>query len=530
MAATSITQTRPGDAGIAGSLRMFSILGVILAGGVFLRLYNLQPFAWVPDQYERLIEAKELLSGELPDSVIYPPGVTLLLAPFVALLGPTEGTMQAMTIVFSLALVPVAYLWVWRTTSDRLAATLLAGACAAAPAFLEPARGGSVDSVVTLLVVVALLLVPSLKGRGVLAFLGYGLLLALLFNIRPTNVFLVAPLVVYWLTENGVSWRPMAVARALLSKELIAVGVALALPCAVSVLAGNWYGGAYGGLLSFDQFSSNLTEYWRQIVATWLGLLLLCVPVAVGLVELWRTRRPLALGLVSFLAIWPVVHSPFLFAAARYMEPAVVAWLFLAATGVSAAFAGRKLAARKIPRVWCIASLPWFCLLLGLGSAFMVVEWDDQAAQSDAGLAAEMKPVLRELPREALMISAVTRAFSEDDFSIEYADLFDQAVEFKDKQAGVSDLGERTRSALAAGRQVYYLYSHMEADNRIFGGVWDSFRAYFDGLDEDFEMTEVHRTQHRRGGKEPWVLFQVSESGPADNAAPPGAPVEGTVP
>jgi hypothetical protein len=527
MTVTATTQTRQSAAasGSTGSIGALVALAAVLAGAVFLRLYAYNAFAWVPDQYERLIEARELLSGQMPDSVIYPPGATILLAPFVALLGPTEGAMQALTVFCGIALVPLAYAWAWRTTHDRLAAVLLAAACAMAPSVLIPARNGYVDSIVTLLIIAAFFLVPFLKGRGLYAFAGFGLLLALLFNIRPTSVFVAPPLVLYWLAESGTSWRPAPVFRALLSKELIVTALALAIPCGVSVLAGNWYGGGYGGLVAFDRFFHNLAQYWDWIVFTRLGLIFLSVPLLIGAVQLWRTRPSLALGILSFLALWPVAHSPFYFADGRYMAPAVVLALFLAALGFSKAIAGLA-PMRALTRLWSVTALAALVALFGLSDGIMLVEADLRAAQSDAGMAAEMRPFLEDLAPNALVISAVTRAFHNDGIPGEYVDLFDQAVEFRGKAEGAADLRARANAVLSAGRPVYYLYSHMEADNRVFGGVWDRFQAYFDALDADFEMTEVQRTKHRRGGKEPWVLFKVSAPNPLENMAPPAAPVE----
>jgi hypothetical protein len=229
-------------------------------------------------------------------------------------------------------------------------------------------------------------------------------------------------------------------------------------------------------------------------------------------------------ALVSFLAIWPVVHSPFLFADGRYMAPATVVLLFLAAKGVSAGV-GRTWTGPRAVRYWCLFSLATACALFGVVSGMIVSRWGELASESDATLAAELRPILSELPPEALMISAVTRAFSEDGFSFEYVDLFDESVAFKDRSAGVENLRVRTREALAEGRHVYYLYSHMETDNRLFGGIWASFHAYFGGLDSEFNVTEVGQAEHKRGGREPWVLFELSAAGREGDGTPPASPV-----
>jgi hypothetical protein len=332
-------------------------------------------------------------------------------------------------------------------------------------------------------------------------------------------------LLIYWLAETGVGWRLQNVIRSLVSRQLLATGFGLALPCVVSVVAGKWYGGAYGGLLSFDEFFDNMSLYWDTIVLTWLGLIFVPVPSLIGVWKLWRECQPLALGLTSFLVIWPAAHSPFLFGETRYMVPAIVVFMFFFAYGMSAALSKTV----KVPflgRVWCACCLTGLSFLFLLSSGQLVTNWHLQASRSNAGAAAEMRPLLQEMPPSAVLISAVTRAFQEDGFDIEYVDLFDETVRFRNRQEGIDDVDRRAHAALADGRRVYYLYSQMESDSRLFGGIWGSYRVYFDSLDRDLETVELFRVRQGRGGDEPWILYELVTPAGIDQALPPAGPVQ----
>ncbi len=485
----------------------------------FFRIFGLEPFGWVPDQYDRLIEAEEMLQGHLPDSLIYPPGGSVIILPAVAIFGSSIGTMQAVAIALSIALVPVAYALVIRTTGDRLAATLLASACAITPAFILPARSGYVDSAATLLIAVAFLMLPTLKGRSVVAFVMYGLMLSLLFNIRPTNAFVVPSLAVYWIAILVPRWTPLDVLKASISKGTVAAGAAFALPSLGSMLLGNWYGGAYGGLVAFDDCLDNLTWYWGYLVP-WIGAPFLVPLAALGVLRLWKDNRPLTLALGSLLIIWPVVHSPFLFVSGRYMLPSMLALFFFCSVGFSGLMADREGQRAgvlwKPVRAWAVVSLAVLASLFVFAAGIIASDWKRMAAESDAGLAGEFRPILEQLPAGTLVVTSVSRAFVQEDFPLQYVDLFDQSVAYLNRDEGVAATVAAVQAKLGQGDQVYYLYSHMDTDMRNIGGIWDYFGRYYQGLDAEFEMTEVFRAVHERGGIEPWILYRIAFEPPLD--------------
>ena len=148
----------------------------MVLAGLVLRVYNLSPVAWVPDHYERLIELKAMLDGELPSSSIYAPGFWLVLLLPSAIFGVSITTMQAVTIAFGVMLIPLVYLLVLQVTGDRTGSLVAAGICVVSPIFVFTDRFGFVDSAVTSLMVLAIYLVPLAKPGSIRDGLVFGLL------------------------------------------------------------------------------------------------------------------------------------------------------------------------------------------------------------------------------------------------------------------------------------------------------------------------------------------------------------------
>jgi hypothetical protein len=337
----------------------------------------------------------------------------------------------------------------------------------------------------------------------------YGLLLSLLFNMRPTNMFVAPSLALYWVAMSGCRWTPLEVVRASVTKGTVVAAIAFALPSLASMLLGNWYGGAYGGLVAFDRSLENLIWYWGYMLS-WIGAPFVLPLAAFGAFQLWQRDRPLTLALVSLLIIWPAVHSPFLFVSARYMLPSMFALFFLCSIGFSGLIAHREGASWKHARAWAVCSVAFMTLLFATASGLTVSNWDTTAAESDAGLSGELKPVMRELPAGTLVVTSVSRAFVQEDYPLEYIDLFDQSVAYLDRDEGVAATVAAVQSKLANGDQVYYLFSHMDTDRRNIGGIWNHFGRYYQGVDAEFEMTGVFRPRHERDGNEPWILYKVT--------------------
>ncbi len=496
-------------------LRQVSIQTLILTGlvvvAIFLRTYQLEPFAFVPDQYDRLTDAQLMLSGKLPESQIYPPGTALLLVIPFALFSASLLTLQGVTSAFGIALVPLAYLGVARLTGDKRAGIILASFCALSPLLVLYSRAGYFDIMVTFLVALAVFLVPSLRGRSLVAFVAYGFLLALLVNIRPTNVLLIPAVVLYWLTLAGAGLSPSRLRSEVMSARVATTAATFTGLCLLSIVAGEWFGGGYSGLVSFENFFRNLLYYWGFAVSNWLGLFLV-PPALAGAARLWRLNRPLMLAVAWIVVTWPLAHAPFLFADGRYMTPVLFFVLMLAALGFSSLLrrSDQSQGLRsKVGPASAVLSLAFLVLLFGGVSAQIPWRWHRFAAVSDAGLAKEIRPVIEGLGSDAVLVSSVTRALQDAQPHPEFLDLFDRSLAEKDRRQGAALNALAMRQALDEGRDLYYLYSHMEAADARIGGVFEDHDVYFDVVSQEFTLTELVRTESLRNGFSPWILYKV---------------------
>src|SRR5687767_9624011 len=92
---------------------------VLLALGLFLRLYNFEVVAWIPDSYDRLADATRLANGQLPQSRLYPPAISLLMAPLFTVLPNSFETMQILIIACGVGLILLAYIAALKLTADK---------------------------------------------------------------------------------------------------------------------------------------------------------------------------------------------------------------------------------------------------------------------------------------------------------------------------------------------------------------------------------------------------------------------------
>ena len=141
----------------------------LMALALFLRIYRLEELGWVPDTYERLFDAQRLASGELPASDIYPPGASVVMAPFFLIFSDSLATMQAVIIASSVALVGISYAWMLRVTGDRRAAVLIGVVAAALPIFISFSRDALFDMINLPLIAGLLFLAPLMRNRSLLA-------------------------------------------------------------------------------------------------------------------------------------------------------------------------------------------------------------------------------------------------------------------------------------------------------------------------------------------------------------------------
>jgi len=491
------------------------VLSALVLVGLVLRVYNLSPVAWVPDHYERLIEVRAMLDGELPSSAIYAPGFSLVLLFPSALFGASLSTMQGVTIAFSLALIPLVYLLVMQATKDRAAALIAAGLCATSPYLVHSSRFGYLDSVITTLTVLAFFLVPRLNRSSIKAGVGFGALLALLFLLRQSCAILVPVMVLYWMVAAQRGLSPGSGIDALKSRLWLSAGATYLAMLAASVLLGEWYGGEFGSFLEAAESPGNIALF-----AFFLGgqlASIFAVPLMVaGAMIAFRVNRSFCIGAVVLGAVWLVVHSPFPFIEARYVDPIQPFTLSFAALAIARVIRPQaKVAGRpaRLFRVWAMwATIVVLGLSVGLPS-LRAARWHVYAERSDYQLEVEMKRALYDLPPESLVVSAVSRAFQDSPPDVRFLDLIDVALTESDRSVGAAHVLDEVEAILEAGDQAYYLFSHLESEPSNTGGIFDNHDVFFATIGRDHRYIQEYRTPSRRDGKHQWVLYRIFGGG-----------------
>ncbi len=474
------------DARIVGTLLLFALL---------LRLMRLELQGWTPDTYEQLAAANRLTNGDIPLSRLYPPGVALTLAPAVLVGGANLLTMQIVIITASLALIAIAYTRSKIATGDARAAVLLAIALAMAPPFLYFSRDGLFDIIGTTWIVATVMLVPSLKGRGIAAFVAYGIMLSIAINVRATNVALLPALLIYWSDAGGRSIR--AAARSCLRPQLVVTAIVMLALSALYAYIGGWLGQASGGApIILSVFASNFVFN----VTSEFGGGVMCVVVlplaAIGAMHLWRHNRTLLFVAIYFLTIWPVVHAPLHFANGRYMLPPFFFALLLAAHAPSAVFEhAPSLHTRLNMRQRAVVALMLLtAALFGVGDSLIIYTWPHAAGQSDEGAFRTLRPIIASLPDNSLVVGAVDRGVRDSNARIQYLDLIDVSLPHGNTPDTVAAVLRDVEAARAANRPVYYIYSRFEARHDDLGNGGPGYDLYFDAITTARGTTQIAST------------------------------------
>ncbi|TAK73089.1 MAG: phospholipid carrier-dependent glycosyltransferase [Dehalococcoidia bacterium] len=358
--------------------------GAIVLLALFLRAYRMELEPWLPDTYEQLTASRNLVHGVFPPSDIYPPGVAVTMAPAMLLLPQTLATMQVVIVVASLITIALCYFAVREATGDRLAATLLALGVALAPRFVYASRTGLYDSISTMWVVGAILLVPALRRRGVVAAALFGVALSIAVSVRGSNGAFLPAVAMYWsgIGTAGVSWRDAA--RRLGDRRVAAGGAALLIASALLAIMSGWLGQAAGGTpLTVHRLWNHLFFYFGTEFGGTPALFVIAPAAIVGAVEVWRRNRTLLIVALYMMAVWPFAHAPLPFFNARYMLPAVLFGLLLA-THAPAALARELDGLRRTPAALTKGAVVGGLLLGGVFFAGvdgrMLYQWHDSPA------------------------------------------------------------------------------------------------------------------------------------------------------
>lgn len=500
---------------LVSRLRSLAPLLILLAIAIFMRTYRMEISGWLPDTYDRLIDAERLAHGKLPISQVAPPGAAIILAPAFLIFPATFATMQAVVIAAGVGLVGVAYALVWRVARDGVAAVVFAGSIAIGPTFVFSARDGLYDTLAAFFVAITLVMLPLLRGKSLPIFVIYGVLLALLLNIRPTTVFVLPAILIYWHDPFTRGFRPRDFLTTLITKEAIVTFVTFLVLCLLSVLAGEWFGNATSVPITLDQYAENVLFYFGAVFL-W-PLAPLTVPIAAaGAWRLWRLNPCLTLAILVVLLLWPLSHAALPFARARYMLPGQFFVLLLAALAPQQILqfaAGARPRLGLTLRAYTALSIAALGLLFIFSSALILDRWPTIAANSMEGMARQMRPMIRDLEDDSLLVSAAARGVRASRPDLEYVDLIDQFVNQGNGEESVDSVIARVQTALARGGKVYYLYSHWDSGGDFTGGGRQGFEHYFARVEARYRVRELFRTHVDDvpwvAFPHPWILYSV---------------------
>jgi MFS family permease len=482
----------------------------ILAVAAFLRLHQLETLGWIPDTYERLEATKKLLAGDLPNSSLYPPGVAVLMAPFLAFMPDTLASMQVVIVAFGVLLVALGFVIGLRLTGSRLVAFLLAGLVALSPAFVYASRDALYEAISVTIMAFLLFLPPKEQHRSrLMSWLAMGALFALLVNIRSTYVFLLPALILVWhcsSESNQTSWLSRLLAG--FRPVLIAL-VPLCVLMILSLVFVGWPDGRNTTYLSVESVPRNLLDYFSQISLGLPGVFVFLPLVVTGARQLWRLSRPMAAAACYVIIAWPVVFSPFFSSTSnRYMLPAFFVAYVLAAIGAAALVRldVKNVWLARLGRVYAVGAPTVIALAFAVVSVSIVSQWSKTAAESDEGLFRELRPVVDGLEPGSLLVSATTRGFQGSTSKLSYVDLIDHSLTNRGGARRVDSLVAKLEAAMANGAPVYYLYTHLDGSGFVDGEDSNSLDS---GIRDSFSLTVIFETQGLRLGRNRWTLYRL---------------------
>ncbi|MGB2694886.1 MAG: hypothetical protein WBD55_06810 [Dehalococcoidia bacterium] len=496
----------------ASLLRVAPLLGV-LSVGLFLRLYAMGTFVTIyPDTYGQLQSVTNLLSGDLPLSYLYPPGIALFLAPFFALLPDTLETMHIAILFAGMALIVVAYVGCTATTGDRRAAFFFATAVAVGVTFVFHSRIGMFDVIHTLLVALSLFLAPLVIRRGFPVLVLYGLVVFAAATARYTNVILLPALMLASLEIGAqpLSWR--YVCARLFSKGPITVGLVVSTLYAVYVVT------AFDSLTRFadpqgssvidasgEGYSTRIGQYmqasllgyggdfgWMEALAA-TGVLALAI---VGALRLWSDRRGLLIPILYLAAAWLAIHAFYFAFWARYVMPVFFFVLLLAALGLSVCFHWFKQLHYPWQRVGLatiVAIIVAMFLSLQLAQDVTSVrETPTSGAARSEPAFEDIRNVLRTLNGDrTTLISSQSLAVERANPAMTVYDLIQHSGRNGINERSIVKLRTYVDEQIAAGKTVYYHYTGYEATGSQLHKYELGFDSYFQALSQRFTMREV---------------------------------------
>ena len=496
----------------------------MVALGLFFRFYQLDGYVtFYPDTYAQLRAVQNLVSGHLPISYFYPPGVAIFMAPAFLILPDTLLTLQAVIMVAGLALIVLAYVVCSATTGDRRAALLYAAAVSAGVTFVFHSRIALFEVINTLLIALSLFLAPWAARRGFRTLLPYALLVFAMVTVRLTNVIVLPALFLASLDLGVRDLSRRLVLERLRSKATLTVGlVVLALytayvgtayssltrfanPHAESVVRLEGYPVRVGQYLAASLLGYEGEFAWPDLAAAG-GVLLLAV---VGAHRLWQTNRALLLPLAYLIVSWWLVHALYFAFWSRYAMASFFLVLMLAALGLSVClehWRSLRFAWQRVGAAFLLTT----ALTLFVGGQIaqdIVVLRDvrDSPARNAEANYEDIRAFLRGLEgSSSVLLSSQALAVDHADLSMITYDLVRHSETHGINAGSIDRLLAYVREQQAKGKTVYYHYTGYEEKGSRLHKHQLGFDAYFQAVQQEFSLREL--TQAELGPQRLYVI------------------------
>jgi hypothetical protein len=437
----------------------------------------------------------------------------VLMAPFLAFMPDTLGSMQMVIVAFGILLIPLGFAIGLRLTGSRLVAFLVAGVVALSPAFVYVSRDALFEAISVTIMAFLLFLAPKEHPPSkITTWLAMGVLFALLVNIRLTYVCLLPALILAWhrpSERTEASW----LARQLVGLQPVLIAlVPFSVLMIISVVFGGWASGRYTTYLSVESIPPHLLIYFGQISHGVVGVFVFLPLVAVGARRLWRLSRPMAIAACYVVLAWPFVFAPFFWVAGnRYMLPAIFLAYILAAMGATALvrFNPRHLWRSRLGRAYGLAATALIGLVFASGSVNLLSQWSTIAAESNEGMLRELRPVVEGVEPGSLLVSAATRGFKDTKQPLSHLDLIDHSFSNGSDARSVNSLVVMLEEAMTNGAPVYYLDTHRDGSELTADGDLFNLRSLDSGIWDNFSLTQVFRTKDLGESNHPWTLYRL---------------------
>jgi hypothetical protein len=109
-----------------------------------------------------------------------------------------------------------------------------------------------------------------------------------------------------------------------------------------------------------------------------------------------------------------------------------------------------------------------------------------------------------------MVITVLARGLTESSPNVAYVDLIDFNLDHGHGSEAKATLRAEVSQQLAAGHEVYYLYTHWEDGQDFEGDGRRGFIAYYEAVRDSFDLRAVDSRGISDWRPHPWTLYRVT--------------------